>query len=196
MSSWVDNMERVRKMDTALVKQMLLTHVRSCRSITCQTCLKLRRRMWIRSHPLHSALTPSLRPGLCSDEKVLGSKAILRHLRDGADIHQTFEMTGNDMARLGAAAPPWPTPKQTALNLAQALDAQGKAPEGSPAWLILRASEPWSPNTHHVFPAEKRGRAVELLRIGFALSRSSRFAGEEQAMMDVWREVLMPQAIA
>lgn len=72
-----------------------------------------------------------------------------------------------------------------------------QAGDASPAArYLLRASEPWSPGTHHLFPDGARVRAVSLVRIGFALSRKSFFAREEHAFMDVWLTIIMPDALA
>ena len=67
-------------------------------------------------------------------------------LRDGADIRAAVDANG-------------PTP----LSLAYDMDAAGQAGEGSPANLVLKAAEPWSPSTHALFPHAARVRAVELL---------------------------------
>jgi ankyrin repeat protein len=96
-------------------------------------------------------------------------------LRDGADLH-------------AAAAPCGPTP----LSLARAMQAPAN---GSPAALVLQAAAPWSPRTHSLFPAAARDRATSLMLLGHALSRSSRFTGEEAALFDVWLEVVMRFAV-
>ena len=99
-------------------------------------------------------------------------------LRDGANIRA---------ARTADA----PTP----LTLAQQLKASGGAPVGSTPFLVLRAAEVWSPRNHELWPHEARARAVMLLRLGFLLSRTGRFAGEEAALMDAWRQFVLPSAI-
>jgi hypothetical protein len=50
----------------------------------------------------------------------------------------------------------------------------------------------WSPQSHARFPAAARARAVSLMLLGHALSRSGRFACEEVALFDVWVDVVMP----
>ena len=171
--------ERLRAIDPAQVKRMLLSHVRNCTSINCATCQKLRQRVWARANPLHAELTNI--PGLLHAKPA-------ELLRAGEDIHRSLERP----AHLSGV---WPASKMTPVALAQALHAKGEAPQGSAAWLVLRASEPWSADTHHLFSAPKRERAVLLVRIGFALSRSGRFTGEEASLMDCWREFVMPHAI-
>ena len=96
-------------------------------------------------------------------------------LRDGADLHAT-------------AAPGGPTP----FSLARAVQAPAT---GSPAALVLQAAAPWSPRTHSLFPEAARDRATSLMLLGHALSRSSRFTGEEAALFDVWLEVVMRFAV-
>jgi ankyrin repeat protein len=76
-----------------------------------------------------------------------------------------------------------PTPVTLALCMAQA----GRAPNGSTAHLLLLAAGRWSPTSHDLFPDRARRRAVELMRLGWLLSRDPRFGGEEQALVDVWR---------
>ena len=51
----------------------------------------------------------------------------------------------------------------TPLSLAYDMDAAGQAGEGSPANLVLKAVEPWSPSTHALFPHAARAQATELL---------------------------------
>ena len=72
---------------------------------------------------------------------------------------------------------------------------QGAAAEGSTAALVLRAAQPWSPQTHALFPTASRARAVEMLLMGYRLSRESRFEGETVAMLDVWITVVMPHLV-
>ena len=95
-------------------------------------------------------------------------------------------------ADIGAAAREGgPTP----LSLAHALGEAGKAVSGSAAELVLRASEPWSPETHYLFPPTAQSRAVELLRLGVLLSSQPRFRGAEGALVDVWIEGVIPSAV-
>ena len=67
-------------------------------------------------------------------------------LRDGADISAAVDAAG-------------PTP----LSLANDMGTAGQAGDGSPANLVLKAAEPWSPRTHALFPHPARARAAELL---------------------------------
>ena len=89
------------------------------------------------------------------------------------------------------AEPGGPTP----LSLARAMRDAGEAPEGSPADLVLEADKPWSRETHKLFPQTARERAAMLLRLGWLLSRSGQFLREEEAMFNVWVDVMIPQAV-
>ena len=85
----------------------------------------------------------------------------------------------------------------TPLSIARELlaGADDATPGAAAARLVLRATEPWSPANHDLFPAATRARAVELVRIGFKLSRDPRFAGECQAIMDTWRDYTMAHSV-
>ena len=110
--------------------------------------------------------------------RIIGRERARELLRGGADLH-------------AAAAVGGPTP----LSLAQALRAAGDAAEGSAAWLVLAAAEPWGPRTHALFPAAGRAFAVEALLLGHQLSRLSHFEGKEGSVVDVWMEVVMPSVV-
>ena len=56
------------------------------------------------------------------------------------------------------------------VEVAEALRLSGRAPSGSAVELVLRAAAPWSPEAHELWPEPARRRAVELLRIGYALA--------------------------
>ena len=99
-------------------------------------------------------------------------------LRDGADPH-------------AALGPGKPTP----ALLAQAMADRGEAPEGSAAWLVCRAAAPWSTHTHELFAYPVRRRAVDVLRLGYLLSRLDCFEHSEEALMDAWRLHVMPHAV-
>ena len=60
---------------------------------------------------------------------------------------------------------------------------------------MLDAAAPWSPATHGLWPPAKRRRARELLVLGQQLSLLPLFAGEEQALRDLWRAYVMPAAL-
>ena len=102
-------------------------------------------------------------------------------LRAGADLH--------------AAAPNTPD-APTPLSLARAMHEARKAPKDSPADLVLRAAQPWSRETHALFPAAARARVVELLLLGHCLSREPRFESEAGAVVDVFVGFVMPFAVA
>ena len=91
-------------------------------------------------------------------------------LREGADLYASFDTKT-------------PTPLDVAL-----------AKGGDSASLILRASEPWCFDTHHLFPLPARRRAYGLFKVGRLLA-ASRFEGAEQAFRDVWDFHVMPRAI-
>jgi hypothetical protein len=99
-------------------------------------------------------------------------------LRGGADLHAKHQPDG-------------PTP----LTLAQAMCAAGDAPAGSAAQLVLRAARAWSPDTHDLFPAAARERAVTLMLHGHLLVREPRFEGEAGALLDVWMAYVLPRAV-
>ena len=87
----------------------------------------------------------------------------------------------------------------TPLEVAHTLCERGLSPVGSAAELLLRASEPWSPANHDIFPTAARARAVALVRQGFLLSREpARLQNGQslgQSFMDVWRGIIMPFAV-
>ena len=63
---------------------------------------------------------------------------------------------------------------------------------------MLRASQPWRPQTHALFPAAARARAVELMRLGRLLSNQPRFADVRSAAVglnDVWMSIVVPHAV-
>ena len=76
------------------------------------------------------------------------------------------------------------------------MDAAGEAADGSVARLVLEAARPWSEATHALFPLAARRRAAELLRVGFLLSRQERFNRQETALYDLWKEGVVPHAVA
>ena len=83
------------------------------------------------------------------------------------------------------------------LALAQAAAAAGRAAEDTAAFLVLEAAKPWSRNTHQLFPAPARARAVELMLIGELMSREERFAAYgPQAVVDAWMTFVVPPAVS
>lgn len=111
-------------------------------------------------------------------------------LRSGANVHASGRQGG-----------------LSAVGVARAASARGAAPEGSAPWLVLRAAESWSPETHCLFPPEARARATDLLLIGYALAAQlarSELARDERAptaapmagaFFDAWREGVLPHAV-
>ena len=61
--------------------------------------------------------------------------------------------------------------------------------------LILLAVEPWSTKNHELFSAATRSQAVEILRLGYLLADTSLFEGESRAILDTWRDNIMPLAL-
>ena len=87
----------------------------------------------------------------------------------------------------------WPSP----LQIAQTLAKLGHANEGTAAFLVLEAAKPWSRQTHKLFPAPARARAVELMLVGELLSREERFAAYgPQAVVDAWMAFVVPKAVS
>jgi hypothetical protein len=79
----------------------------------------------------------------------------------------------------------------TPLSLAVAKLLRGDRLHDDRAALIVRAAAPWSPNTHALFPARAKARAVELVRIGWLLARRLQTvladtAQVEVALRDAW----------
>ena len=88
-------------------------------------------------------------------------------LRNGADLHATSHLGAAESApapvyRFGTARP-------TPLSLAR----QMEPITDSPADLVLRAAEPWSPANHDLFPDDARECAVQLAPLLPPLSRCS-----------------------
>ena len=121
-------------------------------------------------------------------------------LRDGADLHaraltRDGDPFGDGAPPLPAAAPLPGTAPLPPSPLELALQRRGTAAEGDVVRLVLEAAAPWSPATHALWPLAKRRRASELLRLGQQLSLLPFFAGEEQALRDLWRTSVMPAAL-
>lgn len=93
---------------------------------------------------------------------VLDPSIVLELLRGGADVHARRpapELFREPLVERPAAPSP--------------LDVAHEAPCSSGSRLVIQAAAPWSPATHHLFPAGARQRAAELLRIGGLLARRS-----------------------
>ena len=67
------------------------------------------------------------------------------------------------------------------------------------ARLVELAAQPWSPQTHELWPARGRARAEALVRLGWRLSSTDRspgpFGNEAQSIMDAWRGLVMVHAL-
>ena len=72
--------------------------------------------------------------------------------------------------------------------------------EGEAAALIRRAAAPWSPASHSLFPAAAREYAVMVMRIGYQIALFPPDGAEARpdwsALSDVWREHVLPHAVA
>ena len=99
--------------------------------------------------------------------EVLNPARTLALLRGGADLH-----TGT------------PSPLERA-----------RVVPGKASALVLRAGERWSPETHHLFPAAPRARAFAVLRLGYLLAWSPRYAGEAAGLVDLWVGYVLPQVV-
>lgn len=65
---------------------------------------------------------------------------------------------------------------------------------------LLRRASRWSLDTHAMFPAPLRARAVALLRVGYQLAWSSRFQAKSSyatsvSLIDAWRDFVLPHAV-
>ena len=67
-------------------------------------------------------------------------------------------------------------------------------PNAAASPLILRASAPWSPETHALWGAPHRARAVQVLELGYLLAAKCAKA-EHGSFVDAWVTHLLPQAI-
>ena len=67
------------------------------------------------------------------------------------------------------------------------------------AGLVVDAAQPWSPQTHELWPARGRAQAEALVRLGWRLSNTDRspgpFGNEAQSIMDAWRGLVMVHAL-
>ena len=131
---------------------------------------------WLSAHA--DCTTPLHHPDLVPPSRA-------RHLlRAGADLHAARDPGG-----------------RTPLSLARELQKSGDAPEGSTAWLVLRAAElgpevvtgPWSRRNHLFWPETSRARAAELLWLGkWAVGEGKT---EKTLPMAVWIDCIIPHAV-
>jgi hypothetical protein len=70
--------------------------------------------------------------------------------------------------------------------------AQRLPPYFRPARLVLRAAEPWSSRTHHLWCDATHALVWPILCIGYALA-NERCRASVHAFVDAWRDVVMPQ---
>jgi hypothetical protein len=67
------------------------------------------------------------------------------------------------------------------------------------ARMVVDAAAAWSPDTNGLWPDAARMLAIELIKLGWLVSRTDGspgpFVGEEQAMMDVWIAHIMPRVL-
>lgn len=109
---------------------------------------------------------------------------------DGIGGNQARPRSARELVGLDRRAP-------TALELAR--EALAEDPYHAAARVLISASEPWSPRTHHLLPARERARALELLLLGheIAAAHMSRGAGGggHAGFVDVWVSHVMPRAV-
>ena len=104
-------------------------------------------------------------------------------LRAGADIDDKGrDLLGPDLFSCPGQASPLLLAREYMSRAANG------AAESSAARLVVQAGEPWSPQTHALFPAWARERAISLLRIGFLLVKGSDRVG----LLDLWIDRVMP----
>ena len=123
-------------------------------------------------------ITPLHHPTLVPPERAR------RLLRAGADLHAAREQGG-----------------RTPLSIARELKKSGDAPEGSTAWLVLRAAElrpevvtgPWSRHNHTFWSVASRARAAELLWLWKWTVGEGKT--EKTLPMAVWVDGVMPHAV-
>ena len=115
--------------------------------------------------------------------------AVAHHLIDSGASLELPASSGAAAADAGGASP---------LQHAQQLLRDGQLVPASAGALVLFRGEQWSPRLNAFLPAGVRGQAAELLRVGYQLARLPMWEGREQeshALVDVWRSIVMPQAV-
>ena len=65
---------------------------------------------------------------------------------------------------------------------------------GNVSALLLRAAR-WSEASHGLFPEAARAQAVAVLRLGYLLA-SARYETEAASLIDAWRHIVLPHAMA
>ena len=100
---------------------------------------------------------------------VLEPDDVLLLLRSGADVNSR---------RYGMINAP--SPVDIALQLPCAA-----------AQLVVEASRPWSPATHHLFPIAARQRAAQLVRLGYLIALRNVFHLDAPgSLLDAWLLVI------
>jgi ankyrin repeat protein len=66
--------------------------------------------------------------------------------------------------------------------------------QGGEVGELLQRAARWSEHSHALFPAPARGRAVELLQLGYLLA-SAHYETEATSLIDVWRHIVLPHAV-
>ena len=67
--------------------------------------------------------------------------------------------------------------------------------------MIVKAEGPWSPESHQLRPASQRRRAVDMLRVCYALKRPGGLFGHvsspalDNALLDVWVGHVIPSVL-
>lgn len=125
----------------------------------------------------------------------------LQQLRGGANIRHAARVgafTPLALARLkcggrGPAMEKRRVPKFCDLLMTRGFEIHFKDCGDISASLVLYAAEPWSPQTHCLFPGAMRREAWDKLLLGMLLSL--RFKGAETAFRDIWIDFVLPRAI-
>lgn len=107
-------------------------------------------------------------------------------LRAGADVHASAHWQGFSPLQLA----------RHVVATAATSPRDAPDPRREAAELLVRAAAPWSPPTHALWPDAYRVRAIELTRLGWLLSRTPSFCGEEGALCDVWLSQVVPRVLA
>ena len=85
------------------------------------------------------------------------------------------------------------------LEVADALDEDGRAPRGSAAWYVLRAAEPrWSEDNHATFPLRRREHAAFLIKTMYQIVYATPrlwMPNEAHTIIELFKSQVMPRLI-
>ncbi|KAJ1634441.1 ankyrin repeat-containing domain protein [Pavlovales sp. CCMP2436] len=119
-------------------------------------------------------------------------------LRAGADVRLRFARPkpANGRGHAEPAAGQGTLAELAALLLARLRQAgHTDAPACESAQLVVLAAEPWGPETHALFPARARQRAVDLLLLGAQLAKARPTADERRALAAAWSSGVLPRLV-